>query len=379
MNKFSFNDNINEWDVSSVTDMNSMFFSANNFNQPLNGWNVSSVTDMSMMFCDASNFNQPLNKWKVSSVTNMYYMFNNAHQFNQNLKSWNVSKVTNMGYMFALAFNFNNGSPKGVSNVFQWDVSSVGDMSSMFQLALSFNGDISGWNVSKVKNMNNMFLNASKFNQNLNCWKVDPSGIVKIEKMFTGTVIGNNKNDPISTLCWQYTMLEKGDCKECSKYICDGNSGDCFNSPYGPFSSLSECESDGCLDRSAFAKLYCNNATAFKSCNKLTNQTNGCNEHKLTDRNNNPIANYSSNNYCVSYNFSKNDKMCIPKCDPAINNCNKESHHDLFDSGCTNDDIINNEHECTYGYNQNETSQNTLCEWGGVIPKCFDSNTYCGE
>ena len=37
-----------------------MFDNASSFNQPLNKWNVSKVTDMTCMFMDASSFNQPL-------------------------------------------------------------------------------------------------------------------------------------------------------------------------------------------------------------------------------------------------------------------------------------------------------------------------------
>ena len=44
---------------------------AESFNQPLNDWNVSNVTDMEGMFQGASSFNQPLNNWDVSNVTDM--------------------------------------------------------------------------------------------------------------------------------------------------------------------------------------------------------------------------------------------------------------------------------------------------------------------
>ena len=49
-----------------------MFNRATSFNQPLNKWNVSNVTNMACMFYGASSFNQPLNNWNVSKVTNMY-------------------------------------------------------------------------------------------------------------------------------------------------------------------------------------------------------------------------------------------------------------------------------------------------------------------
>jgi len=62
-----------------------MFDEATSFNQPLNNWNVSKVTTMAMMFVEATSFNQPLNNWNVSKVTNMEAMFWGATSFNQPL------------------------------------------------------------------------------------------------------------------------------------------------------------------------------------------------------------------------------------------------------------------------------------------------------
>ena len=54
--------------------------------------------DMSGMFWGATNFNQPLDKWDTSSVTNMEAMFWGAESFNQNLSAWGdkLGKVQNM-------------------------------------------------------------------------------------------------------------------------------------------------------------------------------------------------------------------------------------------------------------------------------------------
>ena len=49
--------------------MNDMFYSASNFNQPLNTWDVSSVTNMTEMFKEATSFNQPIGNWDLSSVS----------------------------------------------------------------------------------------------------------------------------------------------------------------------------------------------------------------------------------------------------------------------------------------------------------------------
>ena len=56
-----------------------MFKFAKSFNQPLNNWNVSNVTTMGFMFYMAESFNQPLNNWNVSNVTNMSNMFENCN------------------------------------------------------------------------------------------------------------------------------------------------------------------------------------------------------------------------------------------------------------------------------------------------------------
>jgi len=44
-----------------------MFYRAVLFNQPLNNWNVSNVRNMGSMFCAAKSFNQPLTNWNVNT------------------------------------------------------------------------------------------------------------------------------------------------------------------------------------------------------------------------------------------------------------------------------------------------------------------------
>ena len=50
----TFNQPIGDWDVSSVTVMNGMFYNATSFNQDLSSWDVSSISE-----CDGFNVSTP--------------------------------------------------------------------------------------------------------------------------------------------------------------------------------------------------------------------------------------------------------------------------------------------------------------------------------
>jgi hypothetical protein len=58
---------IEQWDVSSITDMSQLFYGQTTCNPPIGDWNVSSVTDFGEMFAGANAFNQPIGNWDVSS------------------------------------------------------------------------------------------------------------------------------------------------------------------------------------------------------------------------------------------------------------------------------------------------------------------------
>ena len=84
---------LNNLDVSRVTDMYGMFTELEWFNEPIGKWNMSNVTHMSEMFSGAESFNQPIGNWNVSNVKVMDYMFHEALRFNQPIGDWDVSKV----------------------------------------------------------------------------------------------------------------------------------------------------------------------------------------------------------------------------------------------------------------------------------------------
>jgi surface protein len=177
------------WNTSNVTTMNFIFNNATFFNQRVDTWDVSKVTDMESAFqgfqdpivyttvlfnvfnngqLSGSSVDTSLNKWNTGNVTNMSYMFSLASGFNQYISAWNTSKVTTIAGMFYKGLIFNNGLASGVASndasLNSWDTSKVTTMQSVFQEDAAFNQKVSSWDVSKVTNMNTMFYLATTFN-----------------------------------------------------------------------------------------------------------------------------------------------------------------------------------------------------------------------
>lgn len=75
-------------------------FAVSTFNRDISNWDVSSVTNMLFMFYAAEYFNQDIGSWDVSNVTTMFGMFRNAQDFSQNLGHWNISNVTEIKSIF---------------------------------------------------------------------------------------------------------------------------------------------------------------------------------------------------------------------------------------------------------------------------------------
>lgn len=83
------------------------YFDFSAFNQDINDWNTSSLLDSALMFADATSFNQHLDRWDMSRVTHMNGMFSFATSFSGNISSWNVSSVMDASLMFLGATAFN--------------------------------------------------------------------------------------------------------------------------------------------------------------------------------------------------------------------------------------------------------------------------------
>ena len=66
----------------------------------LNDIDVSKITDMSFIFSELLDFNGNVSNWDVSNVVDMRYMFYECQKFNQDISEWDISNVKNMTNMF---------------------------------------------------------------------------------------------------------------------------------------------------------------------------------------------------------------------------------------------------------------------------------------
>jgi surface protein len=213
-----FNQDLNLWNTSAVTNMQATFRSASSYNLPLTGWNTSNVTNMSFMFRTAINFDSPLGNWDTSkvttmesmfefatnfnqelsgftttsAVTNMFSMFQRSYSFNKNIGNWDVSNVTGMSQMFygdsstPNIFN-NNGNP----SISGWTTSSLQNTNRMFGYG-SFDQPIGSWDMSKVNDMEFMFFENTNFNQDIGSWSIRNSADTKMASLFRETTLFNN-------------------------------------------------------------------------------------------------------------------------------------------------------------------------------------------
>jgi len=108
----------NKWNVSKIELMESLF-AYNDFNEDISGWDVSSVTNMDSMFLDATKFNQNISGWDVSKVTSMSEMFKQTAAFNQDLSTWKVNESQRGdGTLVTACVHFNASASKYTDNAY---------------------------------------------------------------------------------------------------------------------------------------------------------------------------------------------------------------------------------------------------------------------
>ena len=78
------------WDVSSVTNLQDMFYStAVSDGIDLTSWDTSNVQNMYGFLREAA-FNSDISSWDTSSVTTLERTFQDCLDFNQNISDWYV-------------------------------------------------------------------------------------------------------------------------------------------------------------------------------------------------------------------------------------------------------------------------------------------------
>ena len=189
--------NLGKWNVSKVTTMLGMFLGHVDFGGgvpittigDVSGWDVSSVTDMNSMFqlCDKLT-ELDLSGWNISNVADISYMFMNcASLVKLNLSNWNFKRATNLSYFFMGCSALTELDASG------WNVSNITDMGSMFNGCSSLAAlDVSGWDVSRVTNMQFMF-NKCFALRYLDVSKWDTSNVVNMGAMFQGSTYATDR------------------------------------------------------------------------------------------------------------------------------------------------------------------------------------------
>ncbi|MGY3793474.1 BspA family leucine-rich repeat surface protein [Aquimarina sp. 433] len=87
--------------LSEVENLSRMFQSTTNFvdnGGRMKDWDVSGIEDMSNMFTD-SNFNENIENWDTSNLSNWVDMFSGAINFDQNLGNWDLSKIADRSFI----------------------------------------------------------------------------------------------------------------------------------------------------------------------------------------------------------------------------------------------------------------------------------------
>lgn len=170
---------IQSWNIAQVDSFNQAF--TNSFYASLNltGWaNQIEATIFEAFFLDYDGVTvYGLENFDVSKVTNMKSMFEESQITNCEISNWVVANVTTMARMFwSSAFN---------QDISEWDVSAVRNMSNMFAYS-DFNQDISNWKVSVDCDVQDMFLGSS-INQDLSSW---PSFGLPVDKILSRYGLG---------------------------------------------------------------------------------------------------------------------------------------------------------------------------------------------
>ena len=145
-------------------------FSSSPFNQDIGDWDVTSVTDFGGMFASSTIFNKDIGDWDTSNAQTMdrdvlqgVYVQSRHRTLEHQLRDEHGAHVHAVVVARRPTFT-GDGSSVFNQNLGSWDVSNVRDMSGMFAGANMFNGEIKSWDVEAVTSFREMFSGATSFN-----------------------------------------------------------------------------------------------------------------------------------------------------------------------------------------------------------------------
>lgn len=276
-----WNGDLSAWDVSAVTSFQETFRRCPAFNNTsIANWVIPPATRTSQMFLDG-NFQQDLSNWDMSTVTNPTNMFQGGTSNPTGLEGWDTSAMLSMNSMF----NNNQGFNRDVG---AWDTSSVTDFQSMFSNTNAFNGwDLStkvinpgtpdeyvAWDVSSGTEFRTMFTGTAApsslrnwrftsasgsfaspflqgntaFDADVTEWEMPPvsfatNNMFKFARAFTGgdmTTKVVNPGTPDQYTAWDMTL--NTDLKEMFSMNADGVfNGDISNWNTGNVTNMQQC------------------------------------------------------------------------------------------------------------------------------------------
>lgn len=233
-NAASFNQNINDWDLTTVLNLGGMFQGAtayqnNNVDISINIPNATQIQGMfigktftvSIRMSDMGNVNNVANTFNnvtmsdpslkielfdansltslqnmffnatldiseititgALSATSLYRMFRNFQGTSTTINIPTLAPGCDATLMFTGALNYN-----GQINL---DFTNINNTSLMFDGCGSFNQDLTSWDMRYVQDISNMFLNASAYNNGGNALIWDISSVPLIDNLFSTTSI----------------------------------------------------------------------------------------------------------------------------------------------------------------------------------------------